>query len=81
MTHQQIEALKATVKRITKRHGIRISNDRRYAILGQAGTVVKEPAAHAILNALKEDGLRLVCEAQARKHADNGNFEYVGVMW
>lgn len=80
MTHHQIQALLQTVKRITH-HPVRVSKARRYAIIGKAGHVVKEPAAHAILDALKEDGLKLVSESQARAHATAGNFEYVGVMW
>ena len=79
MTNQQIQALLQIVKRVTRRHKVRISNGRRYALLGVVGQRVKEPAAHAMLDALHADGLRLICEPQARRNADAGLFEYVGL--
>ena len=80
MTHQQIQALLQIVKRVTRRHKVRIGNGRRYALLGVVGMRVKEPAAHAMLDALQADGLRLICEPSARRNADADVFEYVGLI-
>lgn len=77
MNHQQARAIKLTVRRIT-RLPLRIK--RNYAILGAAGHRAKEPRAHAILDALKADGLHILCEPQARKLADANLFEYVGLQ-
>ena len=80
MTHHQILALLQTVKRIT-RQPIRVAKRRAYAVIGVPGARQKMANAHEVLDVLKEDGLQLICEPQARKNADIGMFEYVGVKW
>lgn len=58
---------------------VRLAKSRAYAIIGKPGERVQAPQAHADLDALKAAGLHLLCEPRARKLADNGLFEYVGV--
>ena len=80
MTHHQILALLQTVKRIT-RQPVRVAKRRAYAMIGVPGAQHKMANAHELLDSLKEDGLQLICEPQARRNADIGLFEYVGVKW